>query len=168
MNGRGRPPEARMDGNAASMATRREPGLTSLWGWRPARPRPSIERLRPRLLLGRLIGGHLITGLLGPIAARDCCPEAGLRRGQAECAGAARGRAPRPHPLFPLAARPQFGGGRRAQGSDDRCSSETEEGANLRVPHVDPRTGAIACIRLSSPAIVCCLFPTTLCARAPG
>ena len=75
---------------------------------------------------------------------------------------------PRPNLLFPLAARPQFGGGRRAKGSDDRCSFETEEGAYLRVLHVDPRTGAIACTRLSSPAIVCCLFPTTLCARAPG
>ena len=66
---------------------------------------------------------------------------------------------PPPNLLFPLAARPQFGGGRRAEGSDDRCSSEMEEGAYLRVPHVDPSTGEIACTRLSSPAIVCCLFP---------
>lgn len=75
---------------------------------------------------------------------------------------------PPPNLLFPLAARPQFGGGRRAKGSDYRCSFETEEGAYLRVPHVDPRTGAIACTRLSRPGIVCCLFPMTLCARAPG
>ena len=62
-----------------------------------------------------------------PIAARGCRPEVGLRRGPAECAGAARRGAEACGP--PPAARPQFVGGMRAKGSDACGSSGTEEGA---------------------------------------
>lgn len=53
LNGRGRPPETRRDGNAVSRATRRERSLTSPRVGRPARPRPPVGRPRPRPPAGK-------------------------------------------------------------------------------------------------------------------
>lgn len=151
LNGRGRPPETRRDGNAVARAARRERLRTSQRGGLPVRPRLRLGPGSSRLGEASLVEPPFALPD-APINSRLPCG-GGTSRVRELRGAAAPPRCPRVCKL---------GGGRRSRGLTAEAGPGREVRASLGASHVDPQHRHATCTALCTPAFPAASPPVRL------